>query len=128
MFRLIAATTRLYFETSIITPNKPDIFNKKLTQERCCGAIFSISLFMITLGDFNRLSLSKKINLLYENGTFVMAIRYYGYKVNLYLLGNIYLEVFVNHKQSCIEKIQQLDMSHSRMKFYSDQIKLPDNI
>jgi hypothetical protein len=83
---------------------------------------------MITWGDFNRLSLSKKISLLYENGTFVMAIRYYGYKVNLYLLGNIYLEVFVNHKQSCIEKIQQLDMNHSRMKFYSDQIKLPDLI
>lgn len=81
---------------------------------------------MITWGDFNRLSLSRKINLLYENGTFVMAIRYYGYKVNLYLLGNLYLEVFVNHKQSSIEKIQQLDMSHSRMKFYSDQIKLPD--
>ncbi len=81
---------------------------------------------MMTWGDFNRLSLSRKISLLYESGTFVMAIRYYRYKVNLYLLGSVYLEVFVNHKLSCIEKIQPLDMKHSRMKFYSDQIKLPD--
>lgn len=83
---------------------------------------------MITRGEFNRLSLEKKINLLYENGTFVMAIRYYTYKINLYLLGNFYLEVFVNHKQASIEKIVPLDTRHSRMKFYSDQIKLPGDI
>ena len=69
--------------------------------------------------------MQKKINVLYEKGTFVMAIRYYGYKVNLYLLESFYLEVFVNHKHSEIEKIVLLDPSHSRMKFYSDQIKLP---
>jgi hypothetical protein len=83
---------------------------------------------MISRREFNQLSLEKKISLLYENGTFVMAIRYYTYKINLYLLGNFYLEVFVNHKQACIEKIVPLDTAHSRMKFYSDQIKLPGDI
>lgn len=80
---------------------------------------------MITWKKYNRMPLSRKIDVLYEQGTFVMAIRYYGYKINLYLLGDFYLEVFVNHKQSVIEKITLLDSSHSRMKFYSDQIKLP---
>lgn len=83
---------------------------------------------MITRREFSKLSLDKKINMLYENGTFVMAIRYYAYKVNLYLLGNFYLEVFVNHKMASIEKIVPLDTRHSRMKFYSDQIKLPMDI
>jgi hypothetical protein len=54
-----------------------------------------------------------------------MAIRYYGYKVNLFLLGNEYVEVFVNHKKALIDRIDLLDRNHSRMKFYSDQIKLP---
>jgi hypothetical protein len=80
---------------------------------------------MIAWRDFSRLSLEKKITVLYEQGTFIMAIRYYGYKVNLYLLSDYYLEVFVNHKQAAIEKITLLDTRHSRMKFYSDQIKLP---
>lgn len=80
---------------------------------------------MIAWTEFDELALRDKISLLYEQGTFVMAIRYYGYKVNLYLLGNYYLEVFVNHKFSLIEKIIPLDTMHSRMKFYSDQIKLP---
>ena len=80
---------------------------------------------MIPCTEFEELTLDDKISLLYEKGTFVMAIRYYGYKVNLYLLDNYYLEVFVNHKLSLIEKIVPLNHMHSRMKFYSDQIKLP---
>ena len=80
---------------------------------------------MIPCTEFEELTLDDKISLLYERGTFVMAIRYYGYKINLYLLDNYYLEVFVNHKLSLIEKIVPLNHMHSRMKFYSDQIKLP---
>jgi len=83
---------------------------------------------MISWKEYNRLSLKDKITTLYEQGTFVMSIRYYGYKINLYLLGNTYLEVFVNHKFSSIEKIIQLNTNHTRMKFYSDQIKLPCDI
>jgi len=69
--------------------------------------------------------LEKRISVLYEQATFVMAIRYYRYKINLYLLDNEYLEVFVDHKNSSIDRISLLDTRHSRMKFYYDQIKLP---
>jgi hypothetical protein len=82
---------------------------------------------MIAWTDFEELALEEKISVLYEQGTFVMAIRYYGYKVNLYLLGNYYIEVFVSHKYSLIEKIIPLDPTHTRMKFYSDQIRLPND-
>lgn len=83
---------------------------------------------MITWIEFDALPIDQKVKTLYEQGSFVMAIRYYGYKVNLYLLDSFFVEVFVNHKQACIEKIALLDTSHSRMKFYSDQIKLPVEI
>lgn len=83
---------------------------------------------MMTWKAYNKLPLHRKISVLYERGTFVMAIRYYGYKVNLYLLEDFYLEVFVNHKHASVEKITLLDQSHTRMKFYSDQIKLPCDI
>ncbi len=64
------------------------------------------------------------IKKLYEEGLFVMSIRYYGYKVNLFLLSGSFVEVFYNHKLDCIEKIQELDQKHSRMNFYADQIKV----
>ena len=60
---------------------------------------------MIAWGEYKKLTLHEKIQALYEHGTFVMAIRYYGYKVNLYLMGNYYLEVFINHKHALIEKM-----------------------
>lgn len=71
--------------------------------------------------------LERKIRVLYEEATFVMAIRYYKHKINLYLLYGEYVEVFVNHKNSFIDRISVLDTRHSRMKFYHDQIKLPAN-
>ncbi len=79
---------------------------------------------MISLEDFISSSIELKIKLLYQEGTYIMSIRYYRYKINLYLLGDNYFEVFINHKHSSIEKIEKLDSEHSRMKFYTDQIKL----
>ena len=51
-----------------------------------------------------------------------MAIRYYEYKVNLYVLGSELVEVFYNHKLDKIHKIQPLDVSSKRMNFYADQV------
>lgn len=74
--------------------------------------------------DFRRLPLHQKIKTLYIEGTFVVAIRYYRHKINLYLLENEYVEVFYNHKEDKIDKIDFLPRDHSRMKFYLDQIKI----
>lgn len=73
---------------------------------------------------FLNLSISEQTKCLYLDGTFMFSIRYYGYKVNLYLYKGDYLEVFYNHKLDLIEKIQPLDYQHTRMKFYEDQIKI----
>ena len=77
---------------------------------------------------FMDLSLRERIEIVYQQGKFVVNIRYYGYKVNLYVVGGLYVEVFYNHKLDCIEKIELLNRRHSRMKFYADQIRLPENI
>lgn len=83
---------------------------------------------MISHKEFQLQPLRQQIGMLHELGTCVMSIRYYGYKINLYLLGNSYLEVFYNHKMDRIEKIVPLDTHHSRMNFYIDQIKLPSRL
>jgi hypothetical protein len=65
---------------------------------------------MVTWAEFKRFSLDTKVKTLYEQGTFVMGIRYYRYKINLYMLGTDYLEVFINHKHASVEKISLLDI------------------
>jgi carbohydrate-binding DOMON domain-containing protein len=74
---------------------------------------------------FIELNLMDRIKTLYEQGSFIVAIRYYGYKVNLYLLNNFYVEVFYNHKLDKIEKVLPMEKHSNRMKFYADQIRLP---
>jgi hypothetical protein len=79
---------------------------------------------MINREEFLELPLSKKIKTLYTEGTFIVGIRYYTHKVNLYLLGDEYVEVFYNHKLDKIDQIDFLNHEHSRMNFYLDQINL----
>ena len=83
---------------------------------------------MVNTDKFLSLPTKDKVKMLYEEGTFVMSIRYYGFKVNLFLLYGFYVEVFYNHKLDKIDRIQLLDESHSRMNFYIDQIKIGSHI
>lgn len=59
---------------------------------------------------------------MYEDGEFIMSIRYYKHKVNLYLLNGRYFEVFIDHKSVSVDKIIPLEKEHSRFRFYTDQI------
>jgi hypothetical protein len=94
--------------------------------EKIC--ILVLAMHTINHKEFSALPLNDKVALLFQKGNFIVAIRYYGYKINLYLLHNFYVEVFYNHKKDQIERIELLPAFHSRMKFYSDQIQLPANL
>lgn len=83
---------------------------------------------MITQEAFFSQDLDKMIQTLYREGTFIVSIRYYGYKINLYLVANFYVEVFYNHKYDVIERIELLKRKNKRIKFYADQISLPSNL
>ncbi|MEQ9285471.1 MAG: hypothetical protein RIG77_01105 [Cyclobacteriaceae bacterium] len=76
---------------------------------------------------FLNLSLAEQIRELYLEGSFVIDIRYYKYKINLYLYANHYVEVFINDKNSRIEKIEPLPFESTRLKFYTDQLKIGRN-
>ncbi len=78
----------------------------------------------ISENEFNALPLKSRIRYLYMGGTFLMDIRYYQYKVNLYMLNNFYVEVFYHHCRDRIEKVEIMDKRHSRLKFYADRIRL----
>lgn len=83
---------------------------------------------MISQKDFFSLKLDDRIQTLYTDGTFVVSIRYYKHKINLYLMSNFYVEVFYNHKYDKIERVELLKRNTKRVKFYADQISLPANL
>lgn len=80
----------------------------------------------ITKHEFNHMELHKKLHLLYTEGEFVVSIRYYKHKINLYLLDNFYVEVYYNPKTDRIDQVKVLHSTRSKMKFYADQIRIAD--
>lgn len=78
--------------------------------------------------NFSRLSLDEKTKWVYFNGQLITSIRYYAYKVNLYLIEDFYVELFYHHSQDRIEKIELLDDKSKRLNFYADQVRLPINL
>jgi hypothetical protein len=83
---------------------------------------------MISQKDFFKMDMDDMVQTLYTEGTFVVSIRYYKYKINLYLLSNFYVEVFYNHKLDKLEKVELLKRNNKRIKFYADQVSLPANL
>ena len=81
---------------------------------------------MLSQEDFFSMNLDDMIQTLYTEGTFIVSIRYYKHKINLYLISNFYVEVFYNHKEDKLEKVELLKRNNKRIKFYADQITLPD--
>ncbi len=77
--------------------------------------------------DFVNLPLYDKIKRLYFDGEYIVSIRYYKHKINLYLYNDYYVEVFYNPKEDKVDKIDLFNTASSRINFYADQIKLPEN-
>lgn len=75
---------------------------------------------------FKKLSVQQQVKALYLDGTFIIDIRFYEYKINLYLFENFLVEVFYKPVEDRIEKIEVMEKNSKRLNFYSDQIKLPD--
>ncbi len=81
---------------------------------------------MLLINQFFECTIPEQCRIIYLEGEFVMAIRYYEYKVSLYQLGDQLIEVFYNHKLDKIHDIQILDYRSSRMNFYADQVSLDE--
>lgn len=74
--------------------------------------------------EFSKLSTEQKIQWIFFEAEFVMDIRYYEFKINLYRLRDFFIEVFYDHKADRIAKVMVLDHSCNRMKFYADQVQI----
>jgi len=83
---------------------------------------------MLDKVEFEKMPFFEKVKKIYFDGEFVVSIRYYEYKINLYLYNGYYVEIFYNHKKDIIDKIEILSYHPSRIKFYADQIKLPSDL
>lgn len=82
----------------------------------------------MTSKQFMDMSLPHQLRWVYFEGEHLTSIRYYKHKINLYLIDNFIVEVFYNHKEDRIERVELLDFSSNRLNFYTDQVRLPKDV
>ncbi|HXP49232.1 MAG TPA: hypothetical protein VN922_04715 [Bacteroidia bacterium] len=63
--------------------------------------------------EFIKLNLNERADLIWTNGEFVGSRDYYGYKVSLYVLEGLYVEVWYFVVSNKIEKIEPIEDEHS---------------
>lgn len=58
--------------------------------------------------NFIEATLKEKIDLVCYRGTYIGVRKYYGYFINLYVLEDVFYEVFYSQEENVIEKIEIL--------------------
>jgi hypothetical protein len=61
------------------------------------------------INNFIDATLEEKIDLVCYQGSYIGVRKYYGYFINLYILEDVFYEVFYSPEENVIEKIEILD-------------------
>jgi len=61
------------------------------------------------INNFIDATLEERVYLVCYQGSYIGVRKYYGYFINLYILENVFYEVFYSPEENVIEKIEILD-------------------
>lgn len=75
---------------------------------------------------FRRINLDTKANFVFNYGEYISSIDYYGAKVDLYVVGEFYVEAFYNRETQELEDISILNDSERRLQLYSKNVDIGD--
>lgn len=67
---------------------------------------------------FNRLNQENRLLTLLCKGEFVSEIVYYGYRIKLYVIDSLFIEIFTNIHSSMIEQVEIMDPKEQRLNLY----------
>jgi hypothetical protein len=81
----------------------------------------------INIDNFINHSLQERIDLVCNQGTYIGVRKYYGYYINLYLLDDIFFEVFYSPTENKIEKVEILD-DKKKLDLYINYMQKLDQI
>ncbi|MES2566217.1 MAG: hypothetical protein V4565_05090 [Bacteroidota bacterium] len=75
---------------------------------------------------FNSLDLNQRLYLIVNSGEFISEIVYYGYRIRLYIVNSLYVEVFRNVHSNDIELVEVLEPEEGRLQLYAKDIDISE--
>ncbi|MCD6019204.1 MAG: hypothetical protein K0S53_2325 [Bacteroidetes bacterium] len=75
---------------------------------------------------FNSCSLDEKMDIVRRHGEFVSKITYFGFYINLYVVDQVFIEVYYNLHSSVVQYVEILDSHEERLNLFTVKVDLSD--
>ncbi|MES2566883.1 MAG: hypothetical protein V4565_08450 [Bacteroidota bacterium] len=75
---------------------------------------------------FNSFSLDDRMDIVRRHGEFISKIKYFGFYINLYVVDQVFIEVYYNLHSSIVQYVEVLDPEEDRMNLFTMMVDLSD--
>lgn len=75
---------------------------------------------------FKSLTLNDKLDIVRRHGEYMTKIEQLGYTINLYLVDDVFVEVYFDRYSSGAQFVEVLDVSEERMQLFAFKVNLSD--
>jgi hypothetical protein len=75
---------------------------------------------------FNSLALDERMIMVRRHGEFVSKIKYFGFYINLYVVDQVFVEVYYNLHSSVVQYVEVLDPAEERVNLFAGKVDLSD--
>ncbi|MES2565298.1 MAG: hypothetical protein V4565_00425 [Bacteroidota bacterium] len=75
---------------------------------------------------FNALTLNDRLDIIRRHGEYMTKIEQLGYTINLYLVDDVFVEVYFDGFSTGVQMVKVLDVSEERMNLFAYKVDLSD--
>lgn len=75
---------------------------------------------------FNSFTLDERMDIIWRHGEFITKIKYFGFCINLYVVDQVFVEVYYNSHSSVVQYVEILDPQEDRINLFTLKVDLSD--
>lgn len=75
---------------------------------------------------FNSFTLDERMDIVRRHGEFIVKIKYFGFNINLYVVDQVFVEVYYNLHSSTVKYVEIMDSQEDRINLFTVKVDLYD--
>ncbi len=80
----------------------------------------------MNINTFYCYTLDERVDIINRYGDYISKIKCYGFWIKLYLIDDVFIEVFYNINDNMIEDIEPLEPNDERVNLYASYVDISD--
>lgn len=88
--------------------------------------IFMLPVMPLNVNIFYSHNLDERMEIINQKGEFITRIKYYGFWIDLFLVDDVFAEVFYNIHTHLIEEVELIEHDEARLNIYAAGVDISD--